>query len=84
MPRNIAVSTLNGSSLDIINTIRANASAEYQQYVPEITKATEIPKVGEIIFGYPALANQFISALMNRIAAVVVKSATVEAYNYKF
>ena len=76
MPRNIAVSTLNASSVDIINTIRANASAEYQQYVPEIKKATEIPKVGEIIFGYPALANQFISSLMNRIAAVVVKSAT--------
>ena len=75
MPNRIAATTLNASTLDIINTIRANASYEYQSLVPEITQATEIPKVGEILFGYPALANQFINALVNRIAAVRVKSA---------
>lgn len=76
MPRRIAVSNLNASTIDIINTIRANASAEYQQYVPKITKATDIPKVGEVLYGYPALANQFINALVNRIALVRVNSAT--------
>lgn len=76
MPRKIAVSTLNASTVDILNTIRANASQEYQNLVPEITKADEIPRVGEVVMGYPGLANQFISALMNRIAAVRVKSAT--------
>lgn len=75
MPKRIAVSNLNASTLDIINTIRANASAEYQSLVPSITKATEIPKVGEVLFGYPALANQFLNALINRIAIVRVKSA---------
>lgn len=76
MPRKIAVSTLNASTVDILNTIRANASQEYQNLVPEITKAAEIPRVGEVVMGYPALANQFLSALVNRIAAVRVKSAT--------
>ena len=76
MPRKIAVSTLNASTVDILNTIRANASQEYQNLVPEIAKADEIPRVGEVVMGYPGLANQFISALMNRIAAVRVKSAT--------
>lgn len=76
MARRIAVSNLNASTLDILNTIRANASAEYQQYVPEVTKATDIPKVGEVLYGYPAFANQFINALVNRIALVRVKSAT--------
>ena len=76
MPRRIAISNLNASTLDILNTIRANASAEYQQYVPEVTKATDIPKVGEVLYGYPAFANQFINALVNRIALVRVKSAT--------
>ena len=76
MARRIAISNLNASTLDIINTIRANASAEYQQYVPEVTKATDIPKVGEVLYGYPAFANQFINALVNRIALVRVKSAT--------
>lgn len=75
MPKRVAISTLNASTIDILNTIRANASAEYQSLVPTITKATEIPKVGEVLFGYPALANQFLNALINRIALVRVKSA---------
>lgn len=75
MAKRIAVSSLNASTIDILNTIRANASAEYQALVPSITKSTEIPKVGEVLFGYPALANQFLNALINRIALVRVKSA---------
>lgn len=76
MPRRIAITSLNASTVDIINTIRANANYEYQSMVPEITQASEIPRVGEVLFGYPALANQFINALINRIALVRVKSAT--------
>lgn len=76
MPRRIAISTLNASTLDIINTIRANASAEYQSLVPQISSTKEIPKVGEVLYGYPAMANQFLTALINRIALVRVKSAT--------
>ena len=76
MPRKIAVSELNASTIDILNTIRANASAEYQSSVPVITSAHDIPAVGEIIYGYPAFANQFISALVNQIALVRIKSAT--------
>ena len=75
MPKRIAVNTLQASTIDILNTIRANASAEYQGSVPVVTKATDIPKVGEVLYGYPALANQFLSALVNRIALVRVKSA---------
>ena len=76
MSRKIAVNSLNASTLDIINTIRANASAEYQSLVPKIDKTQDIPKVGEVLYGYPALANQFLNALINRIALVRVKSAT--------
>lgn len=76
MPRRIAVNALNASTIDILNTIRANATYEYQQLVPEIEIADEIPRVGEILYGYPSMANQFINALINRIALVRVKSAT--------
>lgn len=76
MPRRVAVSTLNASTMDILNVIRQNASAEYQDMVPKVTSEKDIPKVGEVIYGYPAIANQFLSALLNRIAAVRVKSAT--------
>lgn len=75
MARKVAVSNLNASTIDILNTIRANASYEYQSLVPEVTDAIEIPKVGEVLYGYPALANQFLNALVNRIALVRVKSA---------
>lgn len=75
MAKRIALSTLNASTIDIINVIRMNANAEYQNAVPEITKATDIPKVGEVIYGTPAFSNYFISALINRIALVRVRSA---------
>lgn len=76
MARRIANSTLNASTIDILNVIRQNASYEYQQNVPEVATVNDIPKVGEIIYGTPAFANQFINALVNRIAIVRVQSAT--------
>lgn len=76
MAKRIASSTLNATSLDILNVIRQNASYDYQQNVPVVDKASDIPKVGEVIYGTPAFANQFINALVNRIAIVRVQSAT--------
>ena len=75
MAKKIAVSTLNASTLDILNTIRQNANYEYQSLVPEVKTAHDIPAVGEVLYGYPALANQFLNALVNRIALVQVKSS---------
>lgn len=76
MPRRIAVNELNASTIDIMNVIRENAGYDYQQNVPVVEKSSDIPKVGEIIYGTPAFANQFINALVNRIAIVRVQSAT--------
>ena len=76
MAKKVAVTNLNARTIDILNTIRANLSASYQSQVPEITKDIDIPKVGEVLYGYPALANQFLTELVNRIALVRVKSAT--------
>lgn len=75
MPNRIAVSTLQASTIDILNTIRANATYEYQNQVPVVTTTRDIPRVGEILFGYPNLANEFINALINRIALVRIKSS---------
>lgn len=76
MAKRIANSTLNASTIDILNVIRQNASYDYQQNVPEVTTVNDIPKVGEVIYGTPSFANQFINALVNRIAIVRVQSAT--------
>lgn len=75
MPRRVAYSTLNASTIDILNVIRQNALYEYQNEVPEVTQATDIPRVGEVICGSPAFQNQFLNALINRIALVRVSSA---------
>lgn len=76
MARKVEQTTLNASSIDIINVIRANAPAEYQNLVPKVEKATDIPKVGAVIYGHPAFANTFLNALINRIALVRMNSAT--------
>lgn len=76
MAHRVAVSTLNASTVDILNVIRDNASLAYQNSVPTVNNAKDIPKVGEVIYGTPAFANEFINALINRIAIVRVKSAT--------
>lgn len=76
MPRKIAVSTLNASTIDILNTIRANASAQYQDQVPEVTTNYDVRQVGDVFFGYPNLANEFLGALVNQIALVRIRSAT--------
>lgn len=75
MAKRIGISKLNASSMDIINTIRANAGYEYQQNVPKITDPSQIPMVGEVIMGYPAYSNTFLNALLNRIALVVIRSS---------
>lgn len=76
MAKRVVNSTLNASTIDIMNVIRQNANLDYQNSVPIVKQATDIPKVGEVIYGTPAFANQFINALVNRIATVAVQSAT--------
>lgn len=76
MARIIAKTKLDARSIDILNVIRNNASYAYQKDVPKIVKEQDIPKVGEILFGNPTHANEFINALINRIALVRMQSAT--------
>lgn len=75
MAKRISVTQLNANTIDILNVIRSNASAEYRERVPEITNIKQLNKVGDVLYGYPALANEFVQALVNRIALVRIKSA---------
>lgn len=76
MPRLVAQNKLTASTLDIMNVIRKNASEEYRAKVPEVNEIDDIVKVGQIIYGTPAFANQFVNSLVNRIALVLMESAT--------
>lgn len=76
MPKVVNYTALNASTVDIMNVIRQQGSSQYQSEVPEITQASDIPVVGKVIYGDASLRNQFMNALMNRIARVVIQSAT--------
>ena len=71
-----AKTSLQGRTIDILNIIRNNASAEYQSAIPEISDVSDIPAVGQAIVGNPTRSNEFIDALVNRIALVMIRSAT--------
>lgn len=76
MARIIAKTKLDARSIDILNVIRNNASYAYQKDIPIIETEQDIPKVGEILYGNPTHSNEFINALINRIALVRMQSAT--------
>lgn len=68
-------STLNANSVDILNAIRNSASSNYRDYVPAATlSANSVREIGAIIMDYPALQNEFLSALVNRIGRVLITS----------
>ena len=58
---------------EMLNTIRDNASSEYQERIPEATK-TNLADVGAALLGDVDLANEFTSALMNKVAFTFVHS----------
>lgn len=77
MPTKPATSKLAANSIDIVNTIRANADFTYQNRVPLATQ-DNIRQVGNAIMQYEATQNAFISALVNRIARVIITSKMYE------
>ena len=75
MPIRPNARTLNATSVDILNAIRNNASANYQNYIPVADASLEsIREIGAIIMDYPTLQNEFLNALVNRIGMVLITS----------
>lgn len=75
MPTRPSVQNLNATSVDILNAIRNNASANYRDYIPAADDSLEsVRSIGTILMNYPALQNEFLNALVNRIGRVLVTS----------
>ena len=71
-PNNLS---LTGSSVDILNAIRNSATANYRDYVPAASPDQDsIRQIGAVIMNFPALQNEFLSALVNRIGRVLITS----------
>lgn len=79
MPIKPQVKVLTNSSVDVLNAIRNSATINYKDYVPIATPDAEcIKEIGATIMDYPALQNEFLNALINRIGRVVVTSKLYE------
>ena len=75
MPNVPSSAKLNASSVDILNAIRNSATANYQDYVPVADNSLDsIREIGAIMMNYPALQNEFLNALVNRIGRVIISS----------
>jgi Bacterial surface proteins containing Ig-like domains len=73
------ITTLTSTSVDILNVIRNNSTQNYRDYVPKATPdADSIREIGAVIMDYPALQNEFLSALVNRIGRVMITSKMYE------
>ena len=71
--------TLTNSSVDVLNAIRNSASINYRDYVPIATAdADSIREIGATIMDYPALQNEFLNALVNRIGRVILTSKSYQ------
>lgn len=72
IPKNLK---LTSTSVDILNAIRNSASSNYRDYVPAaMPNADSVREIGAIIMNYPALQNEFLNALINRIGRVMITS----------
>ncbi len=60
------------SNAEILNTIRANASSEYQERVPEALGVGG--NVSNVFNQYPTMKNEFLTALTNKIARTLFYS----------
>lgn len=76
MPVRPKIRTLTTSAADILNVIRNNASVDYRNYVPkaDANDVESVRTIGAIIMDYPALQNEFLNALVNRIGRVMLTS----------
>lgn len=75
MPTRPNVQSLSANSIDILNAIRNNASSNYRDYIPQADESLEsVRAIGTILMNYPALQNEFLNALVNRIGRVLVTS----------
>lgn len=76
MPVKPKIRTLTASAADILNVIRNNASVDYRNYVPkaDANDVESVRTIGAIIMDYPALQNEFLNALVNRIGRVMLTS----------
>lgn len=73
MPVKPSTKSLNANSVQILNCIRDSASATYQERIPVATQ-NNIRDIGNAMMHFQSTQNEFLNALVNRIARVIITS----------
>lgn len=75
MPVRPSKKTLSAAAPAVLNAIRNSATQNYRDFVPYAsTDAESVREIGTVIMQYPALQNEFLQALVQRIAKVIISS----------
>lgn len=75
MPTKPRITTNTNISADVVNAIRNSASNNYRENVPYVTSDVDsLRGIGAILMNNPALMNEFINTLVNRIAFARIAS----------
>ena len=75
MPTKPRITTNTNINADVINAVKNSASSYYKDYVPYVTTDSDsLRGIGAIIMNNPALENEFLSTLVNRIAFARIAS----------
>lgn len=77
MPVKPNATTLKHNGVDILNAIRNSASDTYRQRIPVATQ-DNIREIGNAMMTYQATQNEFLNALVNRIARVIITSKSYQ------
>lgn len=75
MPTKPRIATNTNITADVINAVKNSASSYYKDYVPYVSAdADSLRGIGAIIMNNPALENEFLNTLVNRIAFARIAS----------
>lgn len=76
MPKAPTKTNLTANSAQILNAIHDSATETYRSMVPRANSEdiASIKEIGNIVMNYTALTNEFLTALYNRIARVIITS----------
>lgn len=77
MPVKPNSANLTHNGIDILNAIRNSASDTYRQRIPVATQ-DNIREIGNAMLQYQSTQNEFLNALVNRIARVIITSKSYE------
>lgn len=79
MPTKPRIITKTNTSQQVLNYIRNQASVNFKEKVPVVTAGGDaLREIGAIIMDSPNLQNEFVNALINRVAFVYIKSRSYE------